>query len=177
MSRLAVLKRHLEDDIASKTGGTSRPEHPDGIAPYGTDALRFTFASLATLSRDIRFDVGRIEGYRNFCNKLWNAARFVLLSVEGQDLAPGEERPWLADRWIRSRLEAALEATRAGFAAYRFDLASQALYEFTWYEFCDWYSSSTRPCCSRTPRPTRSGARRAARWSARSRRCSGHCTR
>ena len=130
-----LMQPHLAKSIEKAT----RKQFPDGIAPYGTDALRFTFASLATLSRDIRFDVGRIEGYRNFCNKLWNAARFVLMSVEGQDLAPGEERPSLADRWIRSRLEAALEATRAGFAAYRFDLASQALYEFTWYEFCDWY--------------------------------------
>jgi len=141
----------LEALVAKRTGGMMQPhlakgiekatrkQFPDGIAPYGTDALRFTFASLATQSRDIRFDVGRIEGYRNFCNKLWNAARFVLMSVEGQDLAPGEEQPSLADRWIRSRLEAALEATRAGFAAYRFDVASQALYEFTWYEFCDWY--------------------------------------
>jgi valyl-tRNA synthetase len=141
----------LEELVAKRTGGMMQPhlavaieratrkQFPDGIAAYGTDALRFTFAALATLSRDIRFDVGRIEGYRNFCNKLWNAARFVLLSVEGQDLGPGEERPSLADRWVRSRLEAALEATRAGFAAYRFDLASQALYEFTWYEFCDWY--------------------------------------
>jgi len=141
----------LEALVAKRTGGLMQPhlakgiekatrkQFPEGIAPYGTDALRFTFASLATLSRDIRFDVGRIEGYRNFCNKLWNAARFVLLSVEGQELGPGEESPSLADRWIRSRLEAALEAARAGFAAYRFDLASQALYEFTWYEFCDWY--------------------------------------
>ncbi|HUO81041.1 MAG TPA: valine--tRNA ligase [Steroidobacteraceae bacterium] len=141
----------LEALVAKRTGGLMQPhlakgiekatrkQFPEGIAPYGTDALRFTFASLATLSRDIRFDVGRIEGYRNFCNKLWNAARFVLLSVEGQELGPGEESPSLADRWILSRLEAALEAARAGFAAYRFDLASQALYEFTWYEFCDWY--------------------------------------
>jgi valyl-tRNA synthetase len=130
-----LMQPHLARSIEKAT----RKQFPDGIAAYGTDALRFTFASLATLSRDIRFDVGRIEGYRNFCNKLWNAARFVLMSVEGQDLGPGAEQPSLADRWIRSRLEAALEAARAGFAAYRFDLASQALYEFTWYEFCDWY--------------------------------------
>jgi valyl-tRNA synthetase len=141
----------LEELVAKRTGGLMQPhlakrieqatrkQFPAGIAPYGTDALRFTFASLATLSRDIRFDVGRIEGYRNFCNKLWNAARFVLLSVEGQDLGAGDARPSLADRWIGSRLEAALAAAREGFAAYRFDLASQALYEFTWYEFCDWY--------------------------------------
>jgi valyl-tRNA synthetase len=141
----------LESLIAKRTTGLMQPQlapaidkatrrqFPHGIAAYGTDALRFTFASLATLSRDIRFDVGRIEGYRNFCNKLWNAARYVLLSVEGQDLGPGEEQPSLADRWIRSRATAACAATRAAFDSYRFDLASQALYEFTWYEFCDWY--------------------------------------
>ncbi|MBS0373379.1 MAG: valine--tRNA ligase [Proteobacteria bacterium] len=130
-----MMQPHLARNIEKAT----RKQFPEGIAAYGTDALRFTFASLATLSRDIRFDVGRIEGYRNFCNKLWNGARFVLLSVEGQDLGPGEEQPSLADRWVRSRLAAALDGARAGFAAYRFDLASQALYEFTWYEFCDWY--------------------------------------
>ncbi len=130
-----LMQPHLAAGIEKAT----RKQFPEGIAAYGTDALRFTFASLATLSRDIRFDVGRIEGYRNFCNKLWNAARFVLLSVEGQDLGPGEEAPSLADRWIRSRAHAACAATRAGFEGYRFDLASQALYEFTWYEFCDWY--------------------------------------
>ncbi len=141
----------LEALVAKRTSGLMQPrlapgietatrkQFPDGIAAYGTDALRFTFASLATLSRDIRFDVGRIEGYRNFCNKLWNAARFVLMSVEGQDLGPGELEHSLADRWIRSRTAAAFSACHAGFGAYRFDLASQALYEFTWYEFCDWY--------------------------------------
>jgi len=130
-----LMQPHLAASIEQAT----RKQFPSGIAAHGTDALRFTFASLATLSRDIRFDVGRIEGYRNFCNKLWNAARFVLLSVEGRDPGPGEETASLADRWIRSRAAAAVEATRAAFAGYRFDLASQALYEFTWYEFCDWY--------------------------------------
>jgi valyl-tRNA synthetase len=130
-----LMQPHLATSIEKST----RKQFPDGIAPYGTDALRFTFASLATLSRDIRFDVGRIEGYRNFCNKLWNAARFVVMSVEGHDLGSDDGTPTLADRWIRSRLAAALESTRSGFDGYRFDLASQALYEFTWYDFCDWY--------------------------------------
>ncbi len=130
-----LMQPHLAAGIEKAT----RKQFPDGIASYGTDALRFTFASLATLSRDIRFDVGRIEGYRNFCNKLWNAARFVIMSVEGHELGDGPQAPTLADRWIRSRLAAALEATRTGFDGYRFDLASQALYEFTWYDFCDWY--------------------------------------
>ena len=129
----------MQPQLAARIEQSTRRQFPAGIDAYGTDALRFTFASLATLSRDIRFDVGRIAGYRNFCNKLWNAARFVLLSVEGHDLGQGEERPSLADRWIRSRLAAALEAAHAGFAHYRFDLVRQALYEFTWYEFCDWY--------------------------------------
>jgi valyl-tRNA synthetase len=129
----------MQPHLAAAIEQATRKQFPSGIAAHGTDALRFTFASLATLSRDIRFDVGRIEGYRNFCNKLWNAARFVLLSVEGHDFGPGAESPSLADRWIRSRAAAAVEATRAAFAGYRFDLASQALYEFTWYEFCDWY--------------------------------------
>ena len=141
----------LEALVAKRTAGLMQPQlapgiekatrrqFPEGIAAYGTDALRFTFASLATLSRDIRFDVGRIEGYRNFCNKLWNATRFVMMSVAGHEADAGPESPSLADRWIRARAAAAVAATRAAFAGYRFDLASQALYEFTWYEFCDWY--------------------------------------
>ncbi len=129
----------MQPHLAAAIEKSTRQQFPEGIAAYGTDALRFTFASLATLSRDIRFDVGRIQGYRNFCNKLWNAARFVLMSVEGQDLSVGDESPSLADVWIRSRLQAMLDTTEQSFKAYRFDLASQALYEFTWYEFCDWY--------------------------------------
>ena len=129
----------MQPQLAPAIEKATRQQFADGIASYGTDALRFTFASLATLSRDIRFDVGRIEGYRNFCNKLWNAARFVLLSVEGHALEGPAGSPSLADRWIRSRAAAALAATRAGYAGYRFDLASQALYDFTWNEFCAWY--------------------------------------
>jgi len=129
----------MQPHLAAAIEKSTRKQFPEGISAYGTDALRLTFASLATLSRDIRFDVGRIEGYRNFCNKLWNAARFVIMSVEGHPLGDGTEHPSLADRWIRSRLATALESTRRGFESYRFDLASQALYEFTWYEFCDWY--------------------------------------
>ncbi|MGQ0428348.1 MAG: valine--tRNA ligase [Gammaproteobacteria bacterium] len=140
----------LEELVAKRTAGLMQPQlapaiaratrkqFPDGIPAYGTDALRFTFASLATQSRDLRFDLGRVEGYRNFCNKLWNAARYVLMSTE-QDQGAGPERLSQYDRWIRSRLQAAIAAVRAGFADYRFDLAAQAAYEFTWYEFCDWY--------------------------------------
>jgi valyl-tRNA synthetase len=135
-----LMQPHLAPGIEKAT----RKQFPEGIAPFGTDALRFTLASLAGPSRDIRFDVGRIEGYRNFCNKLWNASRFVLMSVEGQDAADGPEELSLADRWILFRLDTAVASARASFEQYRFDLAAQALYEFTWYEFCDWYLELTK---------------------------------
>ena len=100
-----------------------------------------TFASLATQSRDLRFDLAKVEGFRNFCNKLWNAARYVLMNVEGKELAPqgGGSEPSLADRWIRTRLKAMLARVEQGFAEYRLDMVASALYEFTWNEFCDWY--------------------------------------
>ena len=117
----------------------TRRQFPQGIPAFGTDALRLSFASLATQSRDLRFDMARVEGYRNFCNKLWNAARFVLMNVEDQDLRRGGAEFGLADRWIGSRLRAALERVELGFADYRLDNVASALYEFTWNEFCDWY--------------------------------------
>jgi len=119
----------------------TRKQFPQGIAAYGTDALRLCFASLATQSRDLRFDMARVENYRNFCNKLWNAARYVLMNLEaaGLETDAGESELSLADRWIQSRLRAALARVEAGFADYRLDLVVAALYEFTWHEFCDWY--------------------------------------
>jgi valyl-tRNA synthetase len=117
----------------------TRKQFPDGIAAFGTDALRLCFASLATQSRDLRFDMTRVENYGNFCNKLWNAARFALMNVEGADLKADGAEPGLADRWIRSRLGAALVRIEAGYADYRLDLVASALYEFIWHEFCDWY--------------------------------------
>jgi valyl-tRNA synthetase len=117
----------------------TRRQFPQGIAAYGTDALRLSFASLATLSRDLRFDMARVEGNRHFCNKLWNAARFVLMNADGGNASADGAHFSLADRWIRSRLTAALERVERGFADYRLDLVAAALYEFTWHEYCDWY--------------------------------------
>lgn len=118
----------------------TRAQFPNGIPAYGTDALRFTFASLATQGRDIRFDLGRIEGYRNFCNKLWNAARYVLLSRDGQMIdMRGDNEFGFAERWISSLLQQTTKQVIDAIESYRFDLAAQAIHEFTWDEYCDWY--------------------------------------
>ncbi|MEO8016768.1 MAG: valine--tRNA ligase [Pseudomonadota bacterium] len=149
----------LEDLVAKRTSGLMQPhmkeriekatrkQFPEGIAAHGTDALRFTVASLAGPARDINFDLGRVGGNRNFCNKLWNGARFVLMTVEvdgGGDLTGASELS-IADRWIVSRFAAMLAQVDSALTGYRFDLAATALYEFTWYEFCDWYLELSKP--------------------------------
>jgi valyl-tRNA synthetase len=134
-----LMQPHLKSRIESAT----RREFPDGIPAFGADALRMTFASLATTGRDINLDLGRVEGYRNFCNKLWNAAHYVLTNLDG---AGGSNPAYgIADRWIRSRLDETIVSVHRSFGEYRLDLAAQALYDFTWHEFCDWYLELTKP--------------------------------
>jgi valyl-tRNA synthetase len=134
-----LMQTHLAPTIEAAT----RKQFPDGIDQFGADALRMTFAALATTGRDVRFDLGRIEGYKNFCNKLWNAARYVLMNTEALD--DGDVEFSAADRWIRARLDETTRAMHRHFASYRLDLAAQAIYEFTWHEFCDWYLELSKP--------------------------------
>jgi valyl-tRNA synthetase len=131
----------MQPQMAQKIEQATRRQFPDGIPAFGTDALRYTFCSLASTGRDIKFDLGRIEGYRNFCNKLWNAARFVLMNCEGQDtgLNDAPVSLGLAERWIISRLQRTEATVREQLDGYRFDLAASAAYEFVWGEYCDWY--------------------------------------
>ncbi len=134
-----LMQPHLKPKIEAAT----RKQFPHGIDEYGADALRFTFAALATTGRDIRFDLGRIEGYKHFCNKLWNASRYVLMNTENLD--DGDAEFAAADTWVRARLNLAVRAVHEHFANYRLDLAAHAIYEFTWHEFCDWYLELSKP--------------------------------
>ncbi len=155
---------------APKIEAKTRKDYPKGIEPVGVDALRFTFAALATNGRDVRFDAARAEGYRNFCNKIWNASRFVLINVGSLDAETGTATPPMsldgevtlstADRWIISKLQR-LEAEAAQhFAEYRFDLLAASLYQFIWNEYCDWYLELTKPVMQGSDELAKRGARR-----------------
>lgn len=132
---------------AAKIEKSTRKEFPEGIQSYGTDAVRFTFCALANTGRDIKFDMKRVEGYRNFANKIWNATRFVMMNCEEQVIGQDVRQDlWeLPEQWIVSRLQKAEQAVQTAFATYRLDLAAQAIYEFIWNEYCDWYVELTKP--------------------------------
>jgi len=137
----------MQPQLADKIRKRTEKQFPNGIEPTGTDALRFTLAALASTGRDINWDMKRLEGYRNFCNKLWNASRFVLMNTEDQDcgMNGGEKVLSLADRWILAEFNNTVKAYRESLDNYRFDLAANILYEFTWNQFCDWYLELTKP--------------------------------
>ncbi|ETC89697.1 valine--tRNA ligase [Xanthomonas sp. WHRI 8391] len=135
---------------APKIEKATRKEFPDGIIAHGADALRFTIAALATHGRDIKFDLGRAEGYKNFCNKLWNATRFVLMNTEGARFSGVPQPRTEAEQWILARLDKVTAETHALYANYRFDLLTQSLYEFAWNAFCDWFVELAKPALNGT---------------------------
>lgn len=156
----------MQPQMAPKIEQITRDAYPEGIPAFGTDALRFTFAALASTGRDIRFELGRIEGYRNFCNKLWNASRYVLMNTQqvlSEQLPVIKEDEWtlsLADQWIISLLQQLEEEVNQHIQHYRFDLATQALYEFTWNEYCDWYLEFSKPILQTADDAQKRGTRR-----------------
>ena len=137
----------MQPQLATKIEKATRKQFPDGIAAHGTDALRYTYYSLASTGRDINFDMGRMEGYRNFCNKIWNAARYVFMNAEEQTISkPSDKRHYSsADLWVQSRFQLALQKVNENIAVFRFDLVSQAVYDFFWNEYCDWYLELSKP--------------------------------
>jgi valyl-tRNA synthetase len=137
----------MQPAMAQKIEKATRKEFPEGIPSYGTDALRFTFCSVASYTREIRFDTNRLGGYRNFCNKLWNASRYVMMNTDGQDTGIENKKMTLSlpDRWIMSRLQKTIAEVHAALKQYRFDWFAQLLYDFTWNEFCDWYLELSKP--------------------------------
>ena len=130
-----LMQPKMEEKIKNQT----IKEFPEGIKPYGTDALRLTFCSLASGSREVRFDFKRVEGYRNFCNKLWNASRFIQMQLDNFENFERTKPSGILDDWINARMDIAIEKTNDALSDYRFDLATQSIYEFIWYELCDWY--------------------------------------
>jgi len=152
---------------AEKVAKRTRHHYPSGIPAFGADALRFTFASLATFNRTLNFDLDRCEGYRNFCNKLWNATRFVLMNVDGKDVGLDDALPkshTFVDRWLLGRLQQAKQGVAHNLDAYRFDLAAKALYEFVWDEYCDWYVELAKVQLARAERAGDEAAARGTRW-------------
>ena len=152
----------MQPKLAAKIEKNTRKTFEDGIEPYGTDALRFTLAAMASTGRDINWDMKRLEGYRNFCNKLWNASRYVLMNAEDQDCGFGDNdvEYSLADKWIESQFELAAKEFNAHLDTYRLDMAANTIYEFIWNQFCDWYLELTKPVLWKGTEAQQRGTRR-----------------